>query len=333
MIHQTRVGVLRGGPSSEYEVSLQTGANILRALREKHASKYRVHDILIDKESNWHIDGVPVSIGNACSRIDCAFNAMHGPYGEDGKIQHILEVHSVPFTGSGSVASAVGMNKILSKNIFKTHEIKTPTHKEVSSEEIDSNTDKVVRGLFQSLILPAIVKPVSAGSSVGVSIVRTYGGLPNALSEAAKHGRVVMIEEYIPGTEATCGVIENFRGDELYALPVIEIRSQTEFFDYEAKYDGKSLEIVPATFADHVKNTIHELSKKIHRALGLRHYSRSDFIIHPKRGIFALEVNTLPGLTDESLMPKALRAVGSDTHEFADHVIELAMNLRDADTM
>lgn len=326
MSHQTRIGVLRGGPSSEYEVSLKTGANILHALREKHASKYRAHDILIDKKGNWHIDGLPVSIGDACSRIDCVFNAMHGPYGEDGKVQSILEIHGVPFTGSGSVASAVGMNKILSKNIFKAHGIKIPTHKEVASERIEYNIDETVRELFQSLILPAIVKPVAAGSSVGVSIVRAYSELPDALSEAAKHGPVVMIEEYIPGIEATCGVVENFRGDELYALPVIEIQPQTEFFDYEAKYAGKSLEIVPASFAENIKNTIHELTKKIHSVLNLRHYSRSDFIVHPKRGIFALEVNTLPGLTDESLMPKALRAVGSDAHEFADHLIGLALS-------
>ena len=193
MVYQTRIGVLRGGPSSEYEVSLKTGANILRALREKHVSKYRAHDILIDKEGNWHIDGLSVSIGDACSRIDCAFNALHGSYGEDGKVQHILEVYRLPFTGSGSVASAVGMNKALSKNIFRAHDIKIPTHKEVASERIDSDVDGVVRELFQSLLLPAIVKPIAAGSSVGVKIVRVYDELPFALSEAAKHGPVVMI--------------------------------------------------------------------------------------------------------------------------------------------
>jgi len=162
-------------------------------------------------------------------------------------------------------------------------------------------------------------------SSSRQEIVRSYAEIPAALKNAALHGDAVLIEEFIPGIEATCGVIEGFRGEELYALPPVEIRPMNEFFDWEAKYEGKSREIVPATFADHIKQTIQELAKKIHRVLGLRHYSRSDFIIHPKRGIYALEVNSLPGLTDESLFPKAMRAVGSDTHELVKHVVEMAV--------
>jgi D-alanine-D-alanine ligase len=178
-------------------------------------------------------------------------------------------------------------------------------------------------------MLPAIVKPASSGSSVGISIVRDHPELLTALIEAAKHGHSILIEELIPGIEATCGVIEGFRGEELYALPPIEIRSKNSFFDYEAKYQGKSEEIVPATFSDKLKRQIEELSKKIHRALGLRHYSRSDFIIHPRRGIYFLEVNTLPGLTEESLMPKALKAVGSDLSQLAGHLIALASKGKD----
>lgn len=326
MDQRIRIGVLRGGPSNEYDVSLNTGANILKALRDHHANKYQTYDILIDRSGNWHIDGLPVSIGDVCSRIDCAWLALHGPYGEDGKVQHILEIHGVPFTGSGSVASAIGMNKILAKNVFKNHDIKTPSHKEILSQDILDNMDEIIKSLFQSLLLPAIVKPANAGSSVGVSLVRNYNELPKALSEAAVHGPVVMIEEYIAGVEASCGVVENFRGEELYALPAIEIRSETPFFDYEAKYTaGKSREIIPSSFASHIKDAIHDLAKKVHHALELRHYSRTDFIVNPKRGIYVLETNTLPGFTDESLMPRALRAVGSDTHEFVDHVIELAM--------
>jgi D-alanine-D-alanine ligase len=173
--------------------------------------------------------------------------------------------------------------------------------------------------------MPAVVKPTSSGSSVGVSLVKYYDELPAALGEAAKYDDSVIIEEYIPGIEATCGVVEGFRGQELYALPPVEIRPATEFFDYEAKYKGKSQEIVPATFSEKFKLEIEELARKIHRALGLRHYSRSDFIIHPRRGIYVLEVNTLPGLTEESLLPKALRAVGSDTNELIGHVLELSM--------
>ena len=326
MNHLTRIGVLRGGPSSEYEVSLNTGANILRVIREKHSEKYRPHDLLIDRSGQWHIDGVPNSIEAILPRVDMIFNALHGSYGEDGKVQNIFEIHGIPFTGSGSLASAIGMNKSLTKKVFVNHRIKTPYAKIISSASVKMNTDIAVKELFQTLILPAIVKPVSAGSSVGVSIVRTYRELPQSLKIASEHGDEIMIEEYIPGIEATCGVVEDFRDQELYALPPIEIRPATTFFDYDAKYKGKSQEIVPASFSHELKMKIEELAKSIHRALGLRHYSRSDFIIHPRRGIYALEVNTLPGLTDESLVPKALRAVGSDVHEFVDHIIQLTLD-------
>ena len=160
---------------------------------------------------------------------------------------------------------------------------------------------------------------------LGIAIARDHAGLLAAFSEAATHGHSILIEEFIPGIEATCGVIEGFRGQELYALPPIEIRSKNAFFDFEAKYQGESEEIVPATFSDKLKREIEELARKLHRALGLRHYSRSDFIIHPRRGIYFLEVNTLPGLTEESLMPKALKAVGSSLPEFSDHLIKLAL--------
>jgi D-alanine-D-alanine ligase len=218
------------------------------------------------------------------------------------------------------------MNKTLSKKIFKDHNIKTPHSIEISSKEIRDNLMPTVMHLFETLILPGVVKPTSGGSSVGVSIVRTYHGLPDALNLAAKEGDSVMIEEYISGIETTCGVIENFRSQALYALPPIEIRPHSEFFDYSSKYENGSEEIVPATFSDKTKREVEDLARKIHSAFGLRHYSRSDFIIHPRRGIYALEVNTLPGLTEQSLIPKSLRAIGSDLHELVDHLIGLTVS-------
>ncbi len=328
MSHRLRIGVLRGGPSNEYEVSLNSGAAVLSALRDRFEDQYQARDIFIDRNGTWHIDGIAVLPQDAIHKIDVAFNALHGKYGEDGKLQSFFEIHGMPFTGSGSLGSAVGMNKALAKKVLKDHGIKSPYHTEIPSAEIAGDIDALARRLFHSVILPAVVKPATSGSSVGVSIVRAYGEFPAALKEAALHSDIVMIEEYIQGIEATCGVIEGFRGQELYALPVIEIKPAAHFFDYEAKYGGKSEEIIPARFADQTKKEIEELAQKVHRALGLRHYSRSDFIIHPRRGIYVLEVNTLPGLTKESLIPKALRAVGSDIHELVQHVIELAEKIK-----
>ena len=326
MKHLIRVGVLRGGPSSEYEVSLQTGGSVLRALREKFPDKYQAHDILIDKQGNWHIDGMPIVPVDLSRRLDVAFNALHGSYGEDGTVQHIFETHGLPFTGSGSLASAVGMNKTLSRKAFKSHGIKVAVGKEISSKEILKDVTSAASEIFNTFPMPAVVKPVSAGSSVGVSIVQTKQELEKALVEAAKHGASVLIEEFIKGTEVTVGVIDGFRDEELYVLPVVEIRPMTAFFDYEAKYAGKSEEIVPAHISHETKVKLSELAKKAHQALGLRHYSRSDFIISPRRGIYILETNTLPGLTQESLVPKALRAVGSDVHELVDHLIRRALS-------
>ena len=326
MNHRTRIGVMRGGPSTEYEVSINSGAAVLNALRNHHESRYNAKDIFIDRSGAWHVDGMPASPESAIQMMDVIFNALHGNYGEDGKVQSFLEYHGKPFTGSGSLASALGMNKVLAKKVFRNYDIKTPLHKEYLSDNISENATAISKELFQSFLLPAIVKPTSSGSSIGVTVVRSYSDIPEALIEAAKHGNSVMVEEFINGVEATCAIIESFRGQDLYALPPIEIRHGSKFFDYESKYSGASKEIVPATFSDGIKRAVEDAARKVHETLGLRHYSRSDFIIHPKRGIFILEVNTLPGLTENSLLPKALRAVGSDTHEFVSHVIELSRN-------
>ncbi|MDE1974959.1 MAG: D-alanine--D-alanine ligase [Patescibacteria group bacterium] len=321
-----RVGVIRGGPSAEYEVSLGTGTNVLSALHFRHEDKYVPVDILIDKSGIWHVDGAPVEPDNALRRVDIIVNALHGTYGEDGKVQRLLEAHGMPFTGSGSLASAVAMNKILTKEVAKKHGIKSPYWKEVSSDRVKTDPEAAANEVFTTFLLPAVIKPAASGSSVGVSIVKDRAGIADALIAAAGHGHAIMIEEFISGIEATCGVVESFRGQQLYALPPIEIRPKTAFFDYKAKYTpGMSDEIVPARFADEIKREIESLAAKVHEVLGLRHYSRSDFIIHPRRGIYFLEVNTLPGLTDGSLIPKALRAVGSDTHELVDHLIRLAL--------
>ncbi len=330
MSHRIRVGVLRGGPSAEYEVSLKSGAAVLRALRDKFEDVFDVHDILIDRDGVWHISGQPINVDNLHARIDVAFNALHGTYGEDGKLQAMLEAHGIPYTGSDSLASALGMNKILAKEVLKKHGIKSPYWKEVLSHEVDSNQKgkETAQSLFETFMMPAVIKPTSSGSSVGVTIVRTKADILPALLEAAKHGHSILIEEYIPGIESTCGVIEGFRGQELYTLPPVEIRSKKDFFDYEAKYagNGTSEEIVPATFSAELKKQIEELAAQVHRTLGLRHYSRTDFIIHPRRGIYVLEANTLPGLTEQSLVPKSLAAVGADLADFCRHLIELALN-------
>lgn len=317
-----KVAVLRGGPSSEYEVSLKTGAGVLANL----PSHYIGTDVLIDKKGVWHIDGVPFKPHNLPKRFDVAFIAMHGEYGEDGTVQRLLEELHMPFTGSGSLASAIGMNKSLAKKAFEREGIKTPVSKVIAKD--DYVPELTAAEVYKTFPQPSVVKPCSGGSSVATSIAHTIHELEEALRKGFEVGEKVIIEEFIKGREATCGVLEDFRDKDFYPLLPIEIipKKQT-FFDYEAKYSSEvgAEEICPGNFSKEESQTIQELAIKAHKAIGARHYSRSDFIIHPKRGIYCLEINTLPGLTPQSLLPKAMVAIGSSYSELLDHVLRLAL--------
>jgi D-alanine-D-alanine ligase len=315
-----KVGVLRGGPSSEYEVSLKSGKSVIDSLSDR----YEVLDIFISKEGVWHFLGAPIQPETVFKKVDVIFNALHGAYGEDGTVQKILDQFSIPYTGSKALASAIGMNKVLSKNVYKNNNLKTPLHLIISKE--NNNSNEILK-IFKSFPIPAVVKPVSGGSSVGTSIAKTLAELESAITDALNYSDQALIEEYIVGKEATCGVVDNFRNEIIYSLLPIEIRKPTDsaFFDYKAKYGGKTEEICPGNFTAVEKEMIQKMAKEAHRSLGLRHYSRSDFIIHPKRGIYILETNTLPGLTSESLLPKSLQAVGCTLPDFLDHLIKLAL--------
>ena len=297
-----RLAVFRGGPSNEYEVSLRTGQNVLSALSS--SEKYDLHDVLIDKNGTWHLDGVPITPQDLVNKIDVGFNALHGEYGEDGTIQKILENIRIPFTGSGSLSSALGMNKSLAKYAFKQQGIKTPIHITLSKIEA---TEEKLHDIFRSFPFPNVVKPLSSGSFLGISIVKTFQDLKNAVEKAFEYSPVALIEEYISGKDISCGVINDFRGQELYALIPTE--------------NGAC----PSSLNESDKEAVIDAAKKIHQVLGLRHYSHSDFVVHPRRGIYALEVNTLPGLHQESILPKSLAAVGCTLPEFLDHVIDQAL--------
>jgi D-alanine-D-alanine ligase len=316
-----KVGVLRGGPSSEYEVSLKTGKSVMDSLTDR----YEVLDIFIDKDGVWHYLGVPIKPENVFKKVDVIFNALHGAYGEDGTVQKLLDTFGIPYTGSTALASAVGMNKVLSKKIFVNNEIKTPLHKTISKK--DNVAEEVVK-LFKTFPMPVVVKPVNGGSSVGTAIAKTMAELELAVNDALKYSDTALIEEFIAGKEATCGVIDNFRNEKIYALLPVEIGKSKEstFYDYNAKYISNTQEIIcPGNFTEVEKRMIQQMSVEAHRALGLRHYSRSDFIIHPKRGIYILETNTLPGLTDHSIIPKSVNAIGCSLPDFLDHLIKLAL--------
>lgn len=311
---------MRGGPSSEFEVSLQTGLNVLRSL----PARFSGLDIFISPEGQWHMGGRVVSPERVLPHADVIFNALHGEYGEDGRIQRLLSDFGVPYTGSDALGSAIAMNKALAKKLLKNKlELKMPEDVAVGADEPVSES---VEKIFRLMSPPYMVKPIALGSSVGIKKADTIPALAAALGEILERQKSALVEEFIFGREATCGVVEGLRGQEIYALPPVEISppSDRPFFDYEAKYGGRSREVCPGCFDAGDKEEIQRLSSAVHGALGLRHYSRSDFIVSPK-GIYFLEVNTLPGLTDESLFPKSLEAVGVSMPEFVEHVVELAL--------
>jgi len=312
--------VLRGGLSHEYEVSLKTGGSVLQHLPSE---KYAAQDILIEKSGVWHLRGMPTTPARVFNQVDVVFNALHGEYGEDGTVQRILDTFGIPYTGSGTLGSAVAMNKALAKEHLQSLNIKTPQHKVL---EVTDDLEERVFEIFRKQSPPLVVKPCTGGSSVGVTIAKSYEALLQSVYKAFEYAPKVLIEEYIKGREATCGVIEHFREKELYSMLPIEIipPQENNFFDYDAKYSGKTQEICPGNFSVEEKDELQRLAKEVHETLGLRHYSRSDFIVSPK-GIYFLEVNTLPGLTSESLVPKSLEAVGCSFPEFLDHLVTLAL--------
>ena len=316
-----RIGVLRGGPSPEYDISLKSGEHVLSHLRETH----KPVDIFIGRDGAWHMHGVPRSPDRILKHVDVVFNALHGAYGEDGGVQEILEHHGVPYTGSDRFSSAMAMNKHFTKERVRAGGIKTPISVMVRNTE---NISSVARNIFSSFPHPLIVKPTSGGSSLGLYLVDSIADLTVALETIFAVYDSAVVEEYISGREVTCAVVDDFRGQEVYALPIIEIITSPEspLFDYHSKYIQEAREICPAHIPLDMKREIERQSAQIHSLLELSHYSRSDFIISPTRGMYFLEVNSLPGMTTSSLMPKSFEAVGVTMPEFIHHVLRLALN-------
>ena len=320
-MQKINVGVLRGGPSSEYDVSLKTGGSVLKNLPEE---KYNIHDIFISKDGEWHFRGMPFPPERIINQVDVVFNAMHGEYGEDGTVQQILDTFAVPYTGSNAFSSAICMNKLLTKQGIEPYGIDTPQYTIIEGSE--DNLERDIFDIFRNFTQPSVIKPMVGGSSVGVTIANSFDELRDGVYKALGYSNRVLVEEYIHGREVTCGVVEDFRDEDFHALMPVEIvtKGKNSFFDYNAKYNGETDEICPANFDNIIKDEIQRLAIEAHKALGLNHYSRSDFIVSP-RGIYFLEVNTLPGLTTESLLPKSLEAGGTKLSDFLDHLVELAM--------
>lgn len=308
--HSLRVAVLMGGRSAEREVSLNTGAQVAAALEQAGHEVVRVDS------------GEPGFIAALQdARPDAVFVCLHGRFGEDGTVQGLLELLDLPYVGSGVLASALAMDKVMSKHFFAHEGIRTPAYVHVRrGEAVD--IDEVTRTLGSK----TVVKPSNEGSAIGVTIAHEPAELPAALEEAFRFDDSVLIEQFVSGVEVTVGVIGN---EDPIALPTLEIVPEHEFYDYESKYvPGMSAHIIPARISEEARAECQRLALVAHRALGCRGMSRADVIVDEQGVVQLLEVNTIPGMTATSLLPDAARAAGIEFPELCDRLVRLALEPR-----
>ncbi len=305
------VALLAGGKSAEREVSLKSGAQVYEALNKE---RYQVRRY--DPR-----DDLP-RLAQEADRIDVALIILHGRLGEDGTIQGFLESLGIPYQGSGVLGSALAMNKILCKQLYEEAGLRVAPYRVV-----DRRQPEAISKAVDQLGLPLVVKPEHEGSSIGLTIVHEQSQLQQALESAWQYDRRCLVEKFIAGTEITGGVLGN---DTLEALPLIEIipNQEYEFFDYNAKYlPGATQEICPARISPELTRQAQEWSKRAHATLHCRGYSRTDMIISTTNEIYVLETNTIPGMTETSLFPRAAATAGFSFSHLLERLIDLALEV------
>ncbi len=298
-----KIAVLMGGVSSERDISLKSADSVYSALKELGFDVVKVD---IDTDDNDQIRS-KIKISGA----NFIFIALHGGMGEDGTIQGIIESLGITYTGSGVKASLLAMNKIESRGIFKQNGLNVPDYISITNMNFDLNR------IINEFSFPVVVKPVSQGSSVGLHIVDDVNSLESAIQDALLFGREVLLEEYIKGRELTVGILDS------QPLPIVEIKPKRRFFDFNAKYNyGMTEYIVPAELDDHLAIKIKSDALAAHNSLGCRGFSRVDLILSIDNKPIILEVNTIPGLTNTSLLPKAANALGLDFPQLCLRIIQ-----------
>ncbi|MFH1878880.1 MAG: D-alanine--D-alanine ligase [Candidatus Omnitrophota bacterium] len=282
-----KIGVLAGGDSSEREISLKSGCAVFNAFK---SLGFNVVTLDVNEKNIRSLLDT--------SGIDVAFIALHGKFGEDGTAQRILAEKGIPYTGSDPMSSRLAMDKLESKKMFIEYGLKVPEYVMVSGTELPRGID---------VGFPCVVKPRYEGSSMGLSVVRSVQYLEEAVLRASEYGNDVMIERFIPGKELTVGILEG------RALPVVEIRVPGGIYNYDAKYQSAGTKyIVPAELSGAMREEAQDAGLKAHRALGCGFFSRVDLRVTDEGDVYVLEVNTVPGLTERSLLPMAAGAAGMD---------------------
>ena len=303
-----------GGPSSEREISIKSGKAVCRALEAK-----QIDYVPIKLMAGPNTNGYKKSVSDMINRmkIDVAFLALHGEFGEDGTVQELLEGMSMPYTGSSSRASKVAMNKITAKEVLKSNNVPIARHEILARGSFNKDLD--VKAYFKLLGPNLVIKPSNGGSSIGLDIADNEKDLRAAIDDAFRYDDKLIIEEYISGREITVGIIED------RALPIVEIVPKRKFFDFTAKYEkGLTEYIVPAEIDEKTYKQCQEVGLRTHKVLLARSFSRVDIMLNKKIGPVVLELNTIPGLTETSLLPKAAKAVGIGFEDLCLKILESA---------
>jgi D-alanine-D-alanine ligase len=321
-----KIAVVSGGDSGEYGISVQSGLVVSKYL---DPNEYKVYPILM-KGNSWNyecenLNSYPVDKNDFTIKMmgdsitfDCVFIAIHGTPGEDGKLQGYLEMLGIPYTTCDHIVSALTFNKDLCKHVVQNMGFKT-----ARSIIITKNDKLITSDILNQLNLPFFVKPNKGGSSVGMTKVNQKEQLEQAIETAFKEDNEVLIEEFVKGREITCGVLR--KDEDVIALPITEIISKKEFFDFEAKYDPKLAdEIVPARIPEEIFIKCQETSKSLYLKLGCRGIVRFDYIYNDD-GMYFLEVNTVPGLTETSIVPKMAKSFGMSLSELFGILVEEAL--------
>lgn len=299
------IGVLMGGLSGEREVSLRSGEKCLRALVSRG---YRAVAIDAVRDVAQRLDEAGVEV---------AFIALHGRFGEDGAVQGLLEMMGIPYTGSGVLASALGMNKIAAKKVVGQSGVATPDYCEIGMDEPASTA---VARILEQLDLPVMLKPVQEGSSLGVSKCRDAAGLAEAIERDRAQYGAVFAERYVPGREITVGVLERNGGRQV--LPILELVPEHEFYDYETKYTkGMTEFIIPARLTPETYTAAERAADTVFATIGCRGYSRVDMMVDEAGVPWFIEVNTLPGMTDTSDLPAQALAAGISYEELVETIL------------
>jgi D-alanine-D-alanine ligase len=298
-LKKKKVGVMMGGLSREREISLRTGKAILKALTEKG---YTVCSVDVGQDIVERL---------IRGKIECAFLALHGRFGEDGTIQGMLELMRIPYTGSGVLASALAIHKVMAKKFFLYEKIPTPSFEVFKRGELEKDLSRTV-----SLPFPLVVKPAREGSTIGVSIVRKEEELAPALKEAGRYDEEILVEEFMKGKEITVGVLEDI------PLPIIEIVPKSGFYNYHSKYTkGETQYIIPARIPREKYLYAQEIGLKAFQVLGCSGCARVDLMTDEEENPFVIDVNTMPGMTETSLLPKAADYAGIPFGDLVERIL------------